>query len=232
MQLHDQGVEELVRELCVSEAPLKELVLTFTFIGDIGAKHIADLIEKKPKMTTVDLESNDVGDEGARHLAKAVAGHKHMRELFLEDNLVGNVGAKALARVLQRVKEDFTLVLTNNNVGDPGALALATALEKNDKMTSFNINLTRNNVGDEGAAALQRAIKKKLDADQYAAYLPDIRLPNTSQICKYPFEGKYLHPPPPLPPAPPAAPSPGRYDLVEVEGVNLADCNVSAAFKV
>lgn len=168
--LNDTTCKLMMEALMSSHAPIESLVFQHNFIGDEGAKAIAELISKKPTFTLLDLESNEVGDLGFIELLKAMSKHAKMRSLYVEDNRVTDRSARAFAKAIceQVVKmsspswkgSDVSISLKNNNCGDGLGKTLATALGKLKSFKKLQLRgeldliLEQNNIGDEGCFRL------------------------------------------------------------------------------
>jgi Leucine-rich repeat (LRR) protein len=61
---------------------------------------LAELLETKTTLKTLDLSGNQIVDEGATVLAQALKSNDTLTNLNLDENQITNVGATALAEEL------------------------------------------------------------------------------------------------------------------------------------
>ena len=102
--------QHLAQALCVNTS-VKTLNLSFNYLGDEGAKALADMLggngaESSGTVNTtlehVDLSKCRIGPVGAQHLAQALCVNTSVKTLDLSDNCIGSEGVKALAKMLGR----------------------------------------------------------------------------------------------------------------------------------
>ncbi len=128
-----------------NDPTLTRLNKSFSNLGDVGAKAIADALETNRTLTTLFLSSNFIDFfKGVKAIADALKTNKTLTTLNLNDNNIGDKGAQAIADALETNKTLRTLSLFYSNIGDVGAQAIADALKINKTLTT--LNLESNNI--------------------------------------------------------------------------------------
>ena len=128
-------------------------ILNLSAIGgitDTDIKLICEILEKNPKITTLDVSAgqissyhisdNEISVEGAKILAE----NKTLTTLNIAFSKIGDEGAKALAKN----KTLTTLNVSYNEISDGGAEALA------ENKILITLDVCGNQIGDKGAKAL------------------------------------------------------------------------------
>ncbi len=159
-------VNDIVKVLTYRGNEIKDLSVTWEYIGDTGAKALAEALKhSKNRLEKLFLGYNEIGPTGAKALAEALKhSNNRLEKLDVRHNKIGDTGAKSLAQALKDPNNRLeSLSVAWNNIGDTGAEALAQALRNpNNKLESLNVRY--NNIGDTGAEALAHArdeIKKE-----------------------------------------------------------------------
>jgi len=90
--------------------------LVGNFIGDKGAKLIAEALKENKTLTWLNLCRNDIGDEGAKLIAEALRINKTLTTLYLSFNNIGTEGVMLIAEALEENKTLISLDLDENNI--------------------------------------------------------------------------------------------------------------------
>ena len=149
------GTETVIEDLHTKKCE-RELNVSWSYIGDVGAKALARILCTNEILTTLNLQFNDIGPDGAKALAEALHSNTYLYELDISNNEIRNDGAKAIAAALTTNGSLKTLNLETNYIGPEGAAALAEALHTNKCLQE--LSLSSSYIGDEGAQALARAL--------------------------------------------------------------------------
>ncbi|CAF0728474.1 unnamed protein product [Adineta steineri] len=155
-QIEDVGAEHLANVLQYNTT-LTTLCLWNNKIGDIGAEHLADALKHNTTLTTLDFKENEIGNDGAEYLADALRHNTTLNVLDLEYNQIGDVGVQHLADALQQNTVLASLNLTYNRLGHVGAEHLAVALRHNRTLTT--LYLKNNEIEDAGTEHLADALQ-------------------------------------------------------------------------
>ena len=67
------------------------------YIGDAGAKRLADALKSNKTLTKLNLRDSYIGDTGAERLADALKSNKTLTKLNLRDSYILDAGAERLA---------------------------------------------------------------------------------------------------------------------------------------
>jgi Ran GTPase-activating protein (RanGAP) involved in mRNA processing and transport len=118
---------------------------------------LAELMQLRPVLTSLDVGCNNLNEQAALGIVRAARQHDKITNLGLSNCGIGPIGATEIADYIQ-----FTAVLTrldleSNNIGPEGAIAIAEALKVNAVVTTLFLNWNR--IGDEGAIAIAEALK-------------------------------------------------------------------------
>ena len=137
---------------------LQSLALSFNPIGEEGAAHLGEALQRSPNLRTLQLHSCQLGAAGGAALAPALRDARALGHLDLSGNDLGDEGAKAIARHLPHARAIAELLLSHNRIGADGACGLAFALVRRAKCTLRALVLRGNPLGDAGAASLAESI--------------------------------------------------------------------------
>lgn len=139
----------------------KAKAMTFKFtgksLGAAAAKELADMLERYPNCTGLDLSGNNLRARGAEHIARALQGTVAIGSLSLRRNLIGPEGAQHIAAALRRNAPLSILDLSINQIGPEGASYLGLALRVNSTVTSFD--LSNNRITDDGVPSLAEGLR-------------------------------------------------------------------------
>eukprot|EP00927_Polykrikos_kofoidii_P078500 TRINITY_DN75316_c0_g1_i1.p2 TRINITY_DN75316_c0_g1~~TRINITY_DN75316_c0_g1_i1.p2 ORF type:complete len:232 (-),score=51.33 TRINITY_DN75316_c0_g1_i1:37-681(-) len=96
-----------------SNTTVTDLNFSFNPLGDIGAAHVATLLESAPKLPLVRLSLNNcsIGASGTKALAAALGQRKGIDMVQINSNEVGDEGGAALVDMLKQNKGIKQLVL-------------------------------------------------------------------------------------------------------------------------
>lgn len=135
--IHDADVS-IVTDFVKSHPSFTQLFLDDNYIGDDGAKQLAQL-----NINFLHLDTNKIGPAGA----KAIAANTSLTAIWLRSNPIGDSGCAAFANT----KTPFFLYITNTNVTQ----ACTKALVQNNALNGLEID--HNNIGDDGIAIMANA---------------------------------------------------------------------------
>ena len=102
----------LAYALKIQENIIKIFNLSFNIIGDIGAKAIAETLNK---LEIINLSNNLIGDEGAIAIATPMKQNTTLKNIYLNDNQIGDNGAKELTNALHRSNKRLKIFNIKNN---------------------------------------------------------------------------------------------------------------------
>jgi len=139
------------------------------------AKILANALQQKAPITTLNLSYKHIDAEGAKALAEALQHNRSITTLDLSYNRIGDDGAKAVAEALQHNTTITTLDLSCNDIGDDGAKALAEALKHNRSITT--LDLSYNSIGADVQKVINLLLERNLHKtmqDAQKMLLPDI----------------------------------------------------------
>ncbi|KAL0238004.1 hypothetical protein GEMRC1_012478 [Eukaryota sp. GEM-RC1] len=151
------SISMLLIELLKENSTVTSIDLSWNYIGDEGARALANVMKVNTTVTSINLSRNSISAKGIKVLAEALKVNSAVTSINLGNNSIGDEGAVSLAEML---KVNSTLVridLRINAIRDEGASALAEALKINNTVTS--IYIYGNSIGDVGARALAQALK-------------------------------------------------------------------------
>lgn len=146
--LSDSSIEVLAEELCKYKV-VKVLGLYNNHITDVGAKHVATIIEQCPKLRVVKLGKNKITPVGGRYLADAIKKSTSIFDVGMWGNTLGDEGACAFAEALRQHPSLTNLSLSANGITSVGGKSLASALKDNSTLRIFW--LVQNDLSDEAA---------------------------------------------------------------------------------
>lgn len=154
--LSDSSIEVLAEELCKHKL-VEVLGLYNNQITDVGAKHVAQIIEQCPKLRTVKLGKNKITAVGARYLASAIQKSTSVFDVGMWGNPIGDEGACAFAEALRHHPSLTNLSLSSNGITSEGGKSLAAALKENNSLRIFW--LVQNDLSDDSASHLAELIQ-------------------------------------------------------------------------
>ena len=137
-------------KLATTKSPLERLWLKNNHINDVGAKHIAAVIERNENLKSIVLSGNKIGPIGAEYLGESLAETHTLERLSLNGNQIGDRGCVSFANALAQNHALLRLELGFNAIGVMGIESLEHALK--DSETIEAISLDNNLMGNEGAA--------------------------------------------------------------------------------
>jgi WD40 repeat protein/Ran GTPase-activating protein (RanGAP) involved in mRNA processing and transport len=161
MELTSVEAKQLAQAL-FNNISLTELILLnpggHFFIGDEGARALAEALKTNKTLKVLRLGSNRIGSAGAIALAKMLEANNSIELLDLHWNDIGDAGAKALAQVLRSHPKLTTLEVEHNGIGKDGGAALIEAWRHSQRLMYFG--LWKNPIGsDENASLLAAGLK-------------------------------------------------------------------------
>ena len=124
-------------------------------LSDDGTIVLAEILQHKYALQTLDLSHGGTSNDGVMSLANALHHNSTIRILILNDNSISDDEAVALAQTLRHNSTLHRLELQNNSIGDEGTSALAQSLHHNFSLKG--LDLSRNNISDEGASVLAQS---------------------------------------------------------------------------
>ena len=113
----DEGAEILAKTLDTSI--LRNLVLDFNSICNLGAKALASCLSRCGKVEEVCIQCNCIGNSGAMALVLALVDCSSLRRLNLQGNGVSDEGAIAIAKATSGLPS-LDLYLRNVNITEEG----------------------------------------------------------------------------------------------------------------
>ncbi|XP_076868238.1 nucleotide-binding oligomerization domain-containing protein 1 isoform X2 [Brachyhypopomus gauderio] len=155
-QLTDSSIKVLSEEL-IKHKIVKVLGLYKNHITDVGAKHVARIIEECPHLSTVKIGNNCITSVGARFLAQAIQKSKSIFDVGMWGNSIGDEGAEAFGEALKNHPSLTNLSLSANGISSHGGKHLAKALKQNSSLHIFW--LIQNRISDDAASDLSEALR-------------------------------------------------------------------------
>ncbi|KAL7550286.1 hypothetical protein ACHAWF_013529 [Thalassiosira exigua] len=95
---------------------LEEVDLSFSKIGDEGAKSLANALGINTSLKEIGLSHNQISDVGAQHLAKSLAGNKTLHQVLISNNLIGDKGGRSFVDALKSTHYMDKLCLSGNKI--------------------------------------------------------------------------------------------------------------------
>ncbi len=142
-----------------SNTNLITLSLRANYIGNEGAKILADVLAENSILTTLNLDYNLIDATGMKDLVRGLIKNSTLTALTLGYNMIGDDGAGYLAEVLKKNEKLKTLNLEFNMITDKGAGYLAEAWSENTSL--IDLNLFDNFIFAQGARLLTGVMKNK-----------------------------------------------------------------------
>ena len=161
------GAKFLAKALCAN-ASIKTLSLNYNYLGDEGAKEIAEMLggngaESSGTVNTtlehIYLDSCNIGPIGAQHLAQALLVNTSVKTLSLDYNHIGDTISPEVLERNQATSHRINLdrvYLHHCSIGPIETQYLAQVLS-----VDTSLFLTVNPLGDEGAKALAELLGTK-----------------------------------------------------------------------
>ncbi|XP_029573928.1 nucleotide-binding oligomerization domain-containing protein 1 isoform X9 [Salmo trutta] len=162
-QIQDEGVAIFTNEFLKYKA-LKGLTLFTNHITDIGAKHIARIIEECPHFRRLALGNNRITGEGGRYLANAIQRSKAIYYVGMWGNKIGDEGAKHFAEAIRNHPNLSAVSLAANGITFSGGRSLAAALKENTVLKSLWLH--DNELTDDNAADFAEVIRSSTTIHQ------------------------------------------------------------------
>lgn len=154
-------LKKAISEHC-SQNNIKEIVITRSILGNVGAEYVAGLVTKHKSLEILHLSAASnkgkgrIGASGAALIAISLILNKSVHTVNLNLNNIGDKGATCFAEALS-VSGIKKLSLDFNGIWSKGITNLAVGLEKNTTLTS--LSLEGNFAGAIGAKAIGKMIK-------------------------------------------------------------------------
>jgi len=100
------------------------------FLGDDGAKILAQFLNKNKFVRAIDLSSNNIGPSGVQEIFNALASNEQIQSVSFEWNNIGASpqGLNALASFIQNNKSIKHISLANNKISYHDISSLVSAL--------------------------------------------------------------------------------------------------------
>ncbi|XP_059900512.1 leucine-rich repeat-containing protein 34 [Gadus macrocephalus] len=138
-KLSDDDV--LVLSCCFLNTGTTGLDLRYNDISDVGARHLADLIQEVTStLRFVDLMGNNILADGAETVAKSLHNNQCILSVRLTGNKIGNRGGMCFASMLQINHTLQELDLADCDLGTQCVIAFAIVLKSNTSLLSLNIS--------------------------------------------------------------------------------------------
>eukprot|EP00002_Diphylleia_rotans_P007466 TRINITY_DN1700_c0_g1_i4.p1 TRINITY_DN1700_c0_g1~~TRINITY_DN1700_c0_g1_i4.p1 ORF type:complete len:222 (+),score=60.66 TRINITY_DN1700_c0_g1_i4:74-739(+) len=139
-----------------SSLTVTEVNLSDSFIGDIEAMSLAEILTKNLHLTSLHLAKNNITAIGLRPIIEVVRTKPHFVNLNIACNKVGDVGAEMIARLL-RSRDITHLNIGMNEITHEGMKPIAEAIRINRSLALLNVEC--NELGVEGMSTLIEAVK-------------------------------------------------------------------------
>ena len=143
--IRDNGIRALLRQLeKETSPPLVRLDVSYNFLTNEGAAHLASFLAQDPALEALWLGRNPaITDVGATAIAKSLRTNSHLTDLVLANNHITNAGAAALISSLTTSKTLALLELEENPQIDREILT------KLDQTLSFQTRKTKGDTVEE-----------------------------------------------------------------------------------
>ena len=151
-QIYDDGIE-------ASSSLLSRIVtldLSNNQITVLGAKFLAEGLEKARTLTVLILDNNPLQSEGVEAILLALRENYSLKTLGLSATSIGNAGIENCAKLLHDNIGIAKLDLGANSITASGAKFLAKLLQDNTSLSALCLN--GNSLTPEGEASLQEAL--------------------------------------------------------------------------
>lgn len=138
-----------------SKTLLVELNYNFSYIGNDGAKIIAQMLYNK-SLRHISLPKTYIGSEGAVYISEAISENHDVIYIDLSDNPIEDIGAIALAKRLYGNNQLRSLNLAHCRLREEGVVHIAKLIKSSN--TLININLAGSMPGNQGKLAMIEAL--------------------------------------------------------------------------
>lgn len=122
--------------LCATLKPVAiymvDMDLRFNKITDVGAKALADLVSKAPRLLGLNLQGNSIKSEGAQYLAEALKECTNLQMLNLNGNKIKTNGAMMVTELLFTHDKLLSLNLGNNKIDHDGIIGILSVLNSSN----------------------------------------------------------------------------------------------------
>ena len=153
----DEGAEMLAKTLDTSV--LRNLVLDFNSICDLGATALASCLSRCGKVEEVCIQCNCIGNSGAMALVLALVDCSSLRRLDLQGNGVSDEGAIAIAKRTSGLPS-LDLYLRNVNITEEG-IEKVLECRATTEIRFMVFSLSWDGICEGGIDVLRRAMKCK-----------------------------------------------------------------------
>ena len=109
-----------------------DIDLRYNKITDAGAKALADLISKAPRLLGLNLQGNAIKSEGAQYLAEALKECTNLQMLNLNLNKIKTNGAMMVTELLFTHDKLLSLNLGNNKIDHDGIIGILSVLNSSN----------------------------------------------------------------------------------------------------
>jgi Ran GTPase-activating protein (RanGAP) involved in mRNA processing and transport len=180
-----------------------------SYIGDIGGKALADLLNGNTTITELILSYNQIGNDGAIALAKALINNNTLNTLDLGQNNINQDGVKEFIKILKTKKNSVLKKLTINNINmnsemqkEINSILEGTYVQKTQPQPQLQTQ-PQNIIVDNSAAAAAAAAARKERLDKLAMLAARKQIPPINETSP-PIPNRNLKPkqkeqlPPPL----------------------------------
>ncbi|CAD8170594.1 unnamed protein product [Paramecium pentaurelia] len=155
----DSSISTLV-PILQRQCPTGRITLNDMYIGDMGAKLVADTIKNYPNIGILDLKGNNIGSNGFIDIFQALKTNISLRTLTLQWNQIcANNNLKALELLYQvmSINKSITHIdLQNNRLNTTCAGLLANIIRNNPQLRT--LDLRWNELGNQGVRLLIPAV--------------------------------------------------------------------------
>ena len=139
---------------------LQQLDIGDCRLTDVGARHVAKLIELNTPITNITLSGNKgITSDGWSYIADALKRNTVLTTLSLDYNSLGDDGASLIAETLRENKTLVSLDLEGNKIGQAGAQNLLSALKQNKSIRDITL-MPGNRIDDQAQKDIKNAITR------------------------------------------------------------------------
>lgn len=111
---------------------ISDIDLRYNKITDHGAKALANLISKAPRLLGLNLQGNNIKSEGAQYLAEALKECTNLQMLNLNLNKIKTNGAMMVTELLFTHDKLLSLNLGNNKIDHDGIIGILSVLNSSN----------------------------------------------------------------------------------------------------
>ena len=101
--------------------------------------YVCQCLQKNTSVTQLNVSMSPIGDVGAAHIAALLEPGRQLMRLSLNSCDIGSDGAQALAEGLARC-DVMVVELTNNRIDDAGCQALLGAVQQNTRLKEVQLS--------------------------------------------------------------------------------------------